>query len=135
MIRVLVVDDVETVRHAVRLILSLEADIAVVADAANGLAGLRLARELRPDVIVLDLHMPGMDGFAVLRELATRLPETRVVVLSGDVGFRTTAFAFGASAFVAKGSAVAELPGAVHAAFAERHVPALPFLGAPQHAV
>ena len=124
MIRVLIVDDQESVRDAVRLILDFEGGITVVGTASNGLAALRLSRELRPDVMVLDLHMPGMDGFAVIRELAATLPDVRVVVLSGDVAFRATALAFGAARFVAKGSAVADLPGAVQAAHAERRVAA-----------
>jgi len=90
----------------------------VVGDAPNGLAGLRLARELRPDVMVLDLSMPGMDGFDVMRQLKAMKTEIRVVILSGDTAMRAAALASGAAHFVAKGCAGAELTGAVRSAFA-----------------
>lgn len=120
MIRVLIVDDHDGVRGATRLILAFESDIQVVGDAANGLAGLRLTRDLRPDVMVLDLSMPGMDGFDVMRQLQSARSEARVVILSGDAAMRAAALACGAAGFVAKGCAGAELAGAVRAAFESR---------------
>ena len=117
-IRVLLVDDHDAVRAATRLLLGFEPDIQVVGDAANGLAGLRLARELKPDVIVLDLSMPGMDGFDVMRQLKPAKTGTRIVILSGDTAMRSAALSSGAAHFVAKGSAGAELAAAVRSAFA-----------------
>ena len=120
MIRVLIVDDHDGVRAATRLLLGFEPDMQVVGDAPNGLAGLRLAKELHPDVLVLDLSMPGMDGFDVMRQLKMRKLAITVVILSGDTAMRSAALASGAAHFVAKGSAGAELAGAVRAAFEAR---------------
>ena len=117
MIRVLVVDDNDGIRAATRLLLTFEPDIHVVADAPNGLAGLRLARDARPDVMVLDLSMPGMDGFDVMRQLRARKMDISVVILSGDTAMRSAALASGAAHFVAKGSAGTELCAAVRSAF------------------
>ncbi|TMD60884.1 MAG: response regulator transcription factor [Chloroflexi bacterium] len=123
MIRVLIVDDHDGVRTATRLILGFETDLQVVGDAPNGLAGLRLARELRPDIMVLDLSMPGMDGFDVMRQLAAMKTDIRVVILSGDTAMRSAALACGAAHFVAKGCAGAELAGAVRQAYESRKRP------------
>lgn len=122
-IRVLIVDDHDGVRTATRLILGFESDLQIVGDASNGLAGLRLARELRPDVMVLDLSMPGMDGFDVMRQLAAMKADIRVVILSGDTAMRSAALAFGAAHFVAKGCAGKELAGAVREAYESRKRP------------
>jgi two-component system chemotaxis response regulator CheB len=94
MIRVLVVDDSSTVRELLVHILGSAPGLAVVGSAANGEEALRLAHELRPDVITMDLHMPRMDGFEAIRHIMQSCP-TRIVVVSGsdsraevDAGFR-----------------------------------------------
>jgi DNA-binding NarL/FixJ family response regulator len=119
-IRVLIVDDHDGVRVATRLILGFESDLQVVGDAPNGLAGLRLAKDLRPDVMVLDLSMPGMDGFDVMRQLTAMKSDVRVVVLSGDTAMRAAALSCGAASFIAKGSAGAELVRAIRLAAESR---------------
>jgi len=80
-IRVLIVDDSAFMRHALGRLLSEVPDLEVVGAAANGEEGLRLAEELRPDVITLDVEMPVMDGLGMLRRLMLENP-TRVVMLS-----------------------------------------------------
>lgn len=83
MIRVLVVDDSNSVRALLMHILGTAPGLAVVGCAADGEEALKLARELRPDVITMDLHMPRMDGFEAIRRIMRECP-TRIVVVSGS---------------------------------------------------
>ncbi|HEX9863581.1 MAG TPA: response regulator transcription factor, partial [Acidimicrobiia bacterium] len=82
MIRVLVADDQAMVRSGLRLILEGEDDIVVVAEAANGEEAVRLARRERPDVILMDVRMPVMDGLESTGRITHELPEARVIVLT-----------------------------------------------------
>jgi len=106
-IRVLVVDDSAFMRHALGRLLGESATVEVVGSASNGQEGLQLARELRPDVITLDVEMPVLDGLAMLKRLMVETP-TRVVMLSSKTtaNARTTldALEFGAIDFVPKPS-------------------------------
>jgi DNA-binding NarL/FixJ family response regulator len=81
-IRVLVVDDHAVVRQGLRGLLELQDGIEVAGDAADGDQGVEAATRLRPDVILMDLVMPALDGVAAMRLLRERLPETRVIVLT-----------------------------------------------------
>jgi DNA-binding NarL/FixJ family response regulator len=81
-IRVILVDDHAMVREGLRLLLRTAPDIAVVGEAGDGVSGLTLARQVLPDIIVLDLDMPGGDGTTSLRELGKALPESRVLILT-----------------------------------------------------
>jgi DNA-binding NarL/FixJ family response regulator len=80
-LRVMLVDDHALVRSAIRQALTAP-DVEVVAEASSGEEALQLAPELRPDILVLDIDLPGMSGLRVLRELAPRLPETKIVMLT-----------------------------------------------------
>jgi two-component system, NarL family, response regulator LiaR len=81
-IRILLVDDHSVVRKGLRAFLAYDADLDVVGEAADGQEALRLARELRPDVVLMDLLMPGMDGITATAAIRRDLPETEVLALT-----------------------------------------------------
>src|SRR3712207_1887331 len=81
-IRILIVDDHTVVREGLRMFLELEPDLEVVGEATNGARAVDLARELRPDVVLMDLLMPVMDGVAATQAIRSALPNTRVIALT-----------------------------------------------------
>ena len=85
MIRVLIADDHAVVRQGLRTFLGLQEDIDVVGEAADGEEALALAERLAPDVVLIDLVMPGVDGIEALRRLRDRVPAARAIVLSSFV--------------------------------------------------
>jgi DNA-binding NarL/FixJ family response regulator len=117
-IRVLVCDDVEAFRALLRYTLPEEGDIEVVGEASDGVAGVRAARELQPDVVLLDLTMPVLDGMEAIDALRDHAPRARVVALSGWDAERMAgpALARGAAAYVQKGDDVGAIREAVRAA-------------------
>ncbi|HEY3469376.1 MAG TPA: response regulator transcription factor [Amycolatopsis sp.] len=120
MIRVLIADDQEMVRMGFRMILDAQDDIEVVADVADGVSAVSKARELRPDVCLLDIRMPGLDGLEVTRQLAgpdVTDPLKVVVVTTFDLDeYVHTALRNGASGFLLKDAGPALLIEAVRAA-------------------
>jgi DNA-binding NarL/FixJ family response regulator len=100
-IDVLIVDDLPQVRQGLRMRLSLEPDLQVVGEAADGAEAVERVRTLRPDVVLMDLHMPGMDGLAATREVAN---ECKVLMLSvADTGADTErSLAAGACRYICK---------------------------------
>jgi DNA-binding NarL/FixJ family response regulator len=119
-IRVLIADDQEMVRAGFRMILETQDDIEVIADVPDGLSAVSKARELRPDVCLLDIRMPGMDGLEVTKLLAgpgVADPMKVVVVTTFDLDeYVHTALANGASGFLLKDAGPALLLEAVRAA-------------------
>jgi DNA-binding NarL/FixJ family response regulator len=119
-IRVLIADDQEMVRMGFRMILESHDDIEVVADVADGVSAVSKARELRPDVCLLDIRMPGLDGLEVTRQLAgpdVTDPLKVVVVTTFDLDeYVHTALRNGASGFLLKDAGPALLIEAVRAA-------------------
>ncbi|MFI7024580.1 response regulator [Micromonospora sp. NPDC049900] len=120
MIRVLLADDEELIRTALAALLELEADLTVVAQAADGSAAVTAALAHRPDVAVVDLAMPGQDGFGVAAELARVLPDCAVVILTGQgrPPHLARALSAGARGFLPKGApggALADVIRRVHA--------------------
>lgn len=118
MIRVLVVDDEELVRSGVSAILGGADDIEVVGAAADGETALLLGRELAPDVVLLDLSMPGLPGLEVATRFRAELPGRAVVILTtfDRDGYVARALALGLQGFVLKASSPAELTAAVRVA-------------------
>lgn len=103
-IKMLVVDNEATVRAGLRMRLELEPDLAIVGEAGNGLDALQLAEQLQPDVIVMDIEMPKMDGLTAAKKLQAAAASTPVVISSihDDARTRARAKAAGAVAFVGK---------------------------------
>ena len=104
MIRILLADDENLVRDAVAGLLSLHDDLHVVAAVASGAEAVAAARKHSPDVAVLDLQMPGLDGIQTAQQLSSALPECRIIIVTsfGRPGYLKKALAAGVSAFLPK---------------------------------
>jgi DNA-binding NarL/FixJ family response regulator len=118
MIRVGIADDQELVRYGVRMILEGETDLQVVGEAADGRAAVELVARERPEVLLLDVRMPGSDGLAAAGEIAAGWPETRVLILTTfDLDeYVYTALRAGAAGFLLKDMAGEEIVAAVRQA-------------------
>ena len=116
MIDVLLADDQALVRHGFRLILNAEADIRVVAEAGDGHEAVAQAAETNPDVALMDIRMPRLDGIAATRAILAKTPQTRVLMLTTfDLDdYVIDAFRAGASGFLLKTSPPSQLVAAVH---------------------
>lgn len=114
-IRVLVVDDHSVVREGIRHVLSDDARFFVVGEAASGAEAVRIATELRPDVVVLDISMPGGSGLDAAGALLERIPGVRVLMLSvhDDVEYALESVRVGAHGYLRKDSTPAELRSAI----------------------
>ncbi|MFI6147077.1 response regulator transcription factor [Streptomyces sp. NPDC051109] len=119
-IRVVIADDEPLIRAGIRMILTSAPDIEVVAEAANGREAVDLARAHMPDVMLLDIQMPVMDGLTALGELGRSVPEVRALILTtfGEKENVLRALGSGGAGFLLKDTAPGELIGAVRAAAA-----------------
>ena len=124
MIRVLIAEDQAMVRGALASLLGLEDDIEVVAELERGDLVVPAARSTRPDVALIDIEMPGLDGISVASELRRELPDVRVVIVTtfGRAGYLRRALDQGVSGFILKDAPASELAGAVRQVVAGRHV-------------
>lgn len=106
--RVVICDDQSGFRQLVAIVLNLDPDLEVVGETADGRQAIQLVRELRPDVLLLDIAMPVMDGLEALPQIRESAPETQVVMLTGVVseGVRQRALDAGACLFLEKGIGV-----------------------------
>ncbi|MBF0696486.1 response regulator [Actinomyces bowdenii] len=117
-VRVVIADDQALVRSALRLILEGDADLSVLGEAADGQGALDAARRLRPDVLLLDLHMPGCDGVWACQRIRELAPEVRVLVLTAFDTDRlvSSALRAGAVGFLLKDSSPEQILQAVRSA-------------------
>jgi DNA-binding NarL/FixJ family response regulator len=117
-IHVLIVDDHAVVRQGLRMFLGLDEDIEVVGEAADGREAIRLARELQPDVVLMDLLMPVMDGRTATETIRQQMPEVEVIALTSvlDDASVSDAIRAGAIGYLLKNSDADELRRAIRAA-------------------
>ncbi len=120
--RIVLADDHPIVRQGLYALLEAETDFQIVGEAGDGLEAVALVERVKPDVLVLDLMMPGLAGLEVARQTRQRSPQTRIVILSmhADEGYVLEALTAGASAYVLKKSTTGDLVKAIRDAIAGR---------------
>jgi DNA-binding NarL/FixJ family response regulator len=118
MISIVLADDHAILRQGVNVLLAEEPEFEVIAETGDGLEALQLTQSLRPDILVLDLEMPGLKGLEVLRQIQNKIPETHVVILSmhAKEAYVIEALRYGAMGYVLKGSNANELIQAIRQA-------------------
>jgi two-component system, NarL family, response regulator DesR len=123
-IRVLLAEDQAMIREALAALLSFEDDIEVVAQVGRGDEVLRAANDARPDVALLDIEMPGLDGLAAAADLKKRHPDTKIVILTtfGRPGYLRRAMESGVSGFIVKDSPADKLAETIRQVKAGRKV-------------
>lgn len=116
-IRVLIADDQPVVRDGLAMLLGLIDDVEIVATAADGLEAVERARSERPDIVLMDLRMPRLEGAQATRQILTSLPETRVLVLTtyADDEFLFPALEAGARGYLTKDATAEEIEQAIRA--------------------
>jgi DNA-binding NarL/FixJ family response regulator len=119
-LRILLADDHVTVRHGLKLLIDGQPDMKVVAEASDGAAAVQQALEVKPDVVVMDISMPGMNGLVATRKLKKAQPDAAIVTLTrhGDDAYLQELLRAGVAAYVLKQSAPNELLQAIRAAAA-----------------
>jgi len=119
-IRVLIADDQRVVRDGLAMLVALIDDVEVVGTASDGAEAVRLAEDYRPDVVLMDLRMPGTDGIAATADLRQRLPSTRVLVLTtyADEDAIVPALQAGARGYLTKDASAEQIEAAIRAVHA-----------------
>jgi len=119
-IRVLLADDHTLIRAGLRLVVAAQPDLTVVGEANDGREAVAMAEKLKPDVVVMDIGMPSLNGIEACRHVHAALPHTHVVMLSmhSDEGYVLRALKAGAKAYLLKDSAEADLASAIRAVVA-----------------
>ena len=114
-LRVLIADDVQETRRNTRLMLATIDDVEVVAIAANGLQAVQLAKEHHPDIVLLDINMPEMDGLTAFRNIAEIHPDTGCIIISAEKDSTTlrTAISLGVQEYLIKPFTIDELESAI----------------------
>jgi len=116
-IRIVLADDHVTVRQGLKLLIEAQPDMQVVAEASDGSGAVEQARALKPEVVVMDISMPGVNGLVATRALRAQVPGTSVIILTrhGDDAYLQELLRAGAAGYVLKQSPAAELLQAVRA--------------------
>ena len=116
-IRIILADDHQIVRQGLRILLEAETDMEIVAEADNGRKVLKLAQELLPDIIIMDLSMPELNGIEATRQILSGAPDVKVIALSmhSDSLFVLNMIKAGASGYLLKDCALEELVKAIRA--------------------
>jgi two-component system invasion response regulator UvrY len=116
MIRVMIVDDHGIVRTGLRNVLDEVSGMQVIAEACTGEEAIDLARRVKPDIVLMDISMPGISGLEATRRITTSFPAIRVIALTvhEEMPFPTTLLEAGASGYITKGSDVAEVINAIN---------------------
>jgi NarL family two-component system response regulator LiaR len=121
-IRVMIVDDHAMVRKGLATFLNISPNLELVAEASNGPAALKLCEEYRPDVVLMDMIMPGMDGIETTRAIREAFPDTRIIVLTSftEDNLVQKALQAGALSYLLKDVGAEQLSEAIHAAMEDR---------------
>jgi DNA-binding NarL/FixJ family response regulator len=119
MIRLLLVDDQNIVRKGLKVLLEAQPDFQVVGEAENGQQAVAQVESLQPDVVLMDIRMPEMDGVAATQIISQRFPAVRILILStfGDHDYVARAMQFGAKGYLLKDSQVEELAQAIQSVY------------------
>ncbi len=117
MVNIVLADDHHLVRQGLRALLEANSDFAIVGEASNGLDAVDLVTRTRPDVLIVDLMMPGLNGLEVTRKIHQQIPDVRVIILSmhADESYVLQALTNGARAYILKESTSSDLTQAIHA--------------------
>jgi DNA-binding NarL/FixJ family response regulator len=120
--RVLIVDDHKGFRDGLKAVINLQADMEVIGEAQDGEKAVALTRELLPDVILMDVKMPGMDGAEATSRILAEMPGMKILALSiyADDGFMANMMRAGALGYILKGCDSEELYGAIRRAAGSR---------------
>ncbi len=108
-IRVMIVDDRRFSRDGLQALLATTPEVEVIGEAVNGSEAVRLAEQFRPDVVLMDIRMPKMNGIEATRHIKSGRPETRVILLTMYADHRTEAMDAGADVFLLKGCPAEQL--------------------------
>ena len=121
-IKIILADDHRIIREGLRALLDKESGVEVVAEAADGRTAVKLCREFIPDVIIMDITMPDLNGIEATQQILSEFPDTKVIALSmhSDKRFVSEMFNAGASGYLLKDSAFEELSSALQAVYSNQ---------------